>query len=99
MSSPPINIVELEPEISEVPKTVPPVATGTNVEGQGTQPQCQLPRPTRKRGQRSYIWKIFTKDTTDDTKAICNYCKKVYVSETKNGTSSLWHHANQCQES
>ncbi|XP_074367181.1 zinc finger BED domain-containing protein DAYSLEEPER-like [Apium graveolens] len=101
MSSPSINIVE--PEISEVPQTVPHVATGSNADnhmaeatGQGTEPQCPQPRSTKKRGQRSDIWKIFTMNPIDDTKAICNYCKKVYVYETKNGTSSLWHHANQC---
>lgn len=45
---------------------------------------------------RSDIWKIFTKNPRNELKSICNYCKKEYETDPKNGTSSLWNHTKQC---
>lgn len=50
----------------------------------------------QKRGERSDIWKVFTRDPRNLKVAVCNYCKKRYVSPPGNGTSSLWNHSKKC---
>lgn len=74
---------------------VDPVTT----DGDSKQPENILdelkPQGMRKRGFRSDIWKVF-RLVNSDKLAICNFCKKKYAYDSKNRTSTLWAHANQC---
>lgn len=58
------------------------------------------PRPRKAMKRRSKIWDHFEKLVDQDgvESAKCNYCAKVFSSNTKNGTSSLHHHMNSCSE-
>lgn len=91
-------------EVSPAPNLIPPGEThqtenppdDTNMEDREQDEEVE-PSSPNKRGLKSAAWKHFRREKIGDKwKAICKYCDKKLVGETKQGTTHLHDHNRTC---
>ncbi|CAA7013945.1 unnamed protein product [Microthlaspi erraticum] len=81
---------ETEDDVTETSPT-PPVTTSTSNKGKGKRKKPEEDS-AKKQGTWSEVWDHFSRPDNNKTKAICNYCKKIFSAPSGNGTSNLKKH-------
>ncbi|CAA7030743.1 unnamed protein product [Microthlaspi erraticum] len=84
---------ETEDDVTETSPT-PPLTTKNKSKGKRKKPEAASASNQKASNQKSWsqVWDHFQRPENDKTKAICNYCKKVFVAPSGNGTSNLKKH-------